>query len=334
SLPTFSMAWAMISPIEASELAEMVPTWAMALESVQGLASFFSSPTMAAVALSMPRLRSIGFMPAATAFRPSLTMAWASTVAVVVPSPAASLALDATSLTSWAPMFSNLSFSSISLATDTPSLVISGAPKLRSSTTLRPFGPRVALTASARTLTPTSIFLRAESPNLTSLAAILLVPQFCTLGRRCVGSGFDDGEDFVLAHHQQVFAVDLDGVAAAVRAEHHLVTDLDGQRANFAVVQDFAGTDGDDFTLVRLLGGRARQHDAASGFGLFFAATDDDAVMQRTKLHCRSLLIVVSLAGECAGGLGKTGLGPGAARQWRAAEVCSTSGGNLAVKAR
>ena len=81
-------------------------------------------------------------------------MAWASTVAVVVPSPASSEVLDATSFTSCAPMFSNLSFSSISLATDTPSLVMVGAPKLFSSTALRPLGPRVALTALARMLTP------------------------------------------------------------------------------------------------------------------------------------------------------------------------------------
>ncbi len=184
SLPTRSMASAMIWPMDSSELAEMVPTWAMALESVHGLASCFSSATMAIVALSMPRFRSIGFMPAATAFRPSLTMAWARTVAVVVPSPASSLALEATSLTSWAPMFSKRSFSSISLATETPSLVMVGAPKLFSSTTLRPFGPRVAFTASARTFTPTSIFLRAESPNLTSLAAMLIDPQFVNYVRR------------------------------------------------------------------------------------------------------------------------------------------------------
>jgi len=37
-------------------------------------------------------------------------------------------------------MFSNLSSSSISFATVTPSLVMRGAPKLLSSTTLRPFG--------------------------------------------------------------------------------------------------------------------------------------------------------------------------------------------------
>ena len=78
----------------------------------------------------------------------------ASTVAVVVPSPALSDVFEATSLTICAPMFSNLSFSSISLATDTPSLVTVGAPKLRSSTTLRPFGPSVTLTALARMLTP------------------------------------------------------------------------------------------------------------------------------------------------------------------------------------
>ena len=80
-------------------------------------------------------------MPAATALAPSRTIAWASTVAVVVPSPAMSLVLLATSRTICAPMFSNLSASSISLATVTPSLVIRGAPKLLSRTTLRPFGP-------------------------------------------------------------------------------------------------------------------------------------------------------------------------------------------------
>ena len=89
----------------------------------------------------MPRFRSIGFMPEATNFMPSRTIAWASTVAVVVPSPATSEVLEATSFTICAPMFSNLSLSSISFATETPSLVTVGAPNERSSTTLRPFGP-------------------------------------------------------------------------------------------------------------------------------------------------------------------------------------------------
>ncbi len=96
-------------------------------------------------------------MPAATDFAPSLTMACASTVAVVVPSPARSLVLDATSRTIWAPMFSNLSSSSISLATVTPSLVMRGAPNDFSITTLRPFGPSVTFTAFASVSTPRSM---------------------------------------------------------------------------------------------------------------------------------------------------------------------------------
>ena len=52
----------------------------------------------------------------------------AVTIAEVVPSPAMSLVLEATSRTICAPMFSNLSDSSISLATVTPSLVMRGAP--------------------------------------------------------------------------------------------------------------------------------------------------------------------------------------------------------------
>ena len=69
-------------------------------------------------------------------------------------------------------MFSNLSLSSISLATETPSLVTVGAPKDLSSTTLRPLGPKVTLTASARVFTPLSMRPRASSPNCTSFALI------------------------------------------------------------------------------------------------------------------------------------------------------------------
>ena len=73
------------------------PTWAISLEVVVGLEAFFSSSDQGGTALSMPRFRSMGFRPAATYFMPSRTMAWASTVAVVVPSPALSLVLEATS---------------------------------------------------------------------------------------------------------------------------------------------------------------------------------------------------------------------------------------------
>ena len=123
--------------------------------------------------MSTPRLRSIGLEPAATDLAPSRMIAWASTVAVVVPSPAMSEVLEATSFSICAPMFSNLSSSSISLATVTPSLVTRGAPKLFSSTTLRPLGPSVTFTALARMSTPRSMRSRASCENLTSLAAIV-----------------------------------------------------------------------------------------------------------------------------------------------------------------
>ena len=102
----------------------------------------------------MPRLISIGLWPAATSLTPSRKIAWASTVAVVVPSPATSEVLDATSLTICAPMFANLSSSSISLATVTPSLVTVGAPHDFSMMTLRPRGPSVTLTVFGEHVEP------------------------------------------------------------------------------------------------------------------------------------------------------------------------------------
>ena len=176
SLPTFSIASAIFSPTSRSPLAEMIPTWAISAEPETSLERLLRSATTLVTARSMPRLRSIGFMPAETDFMPSVTIDCASTVAVVVPSPAASFAFDATSLIICAPMFSNRSDSSISLATVTPSLVMRGEPKLFSITTLRPLGPSVTLTALARISTPRRMPSRASRENFTSLAAIVFSP--------------------------------------------------------------------------------------------------------------------------------------------------------------
>src|SRR5438105_12552176 len=100
----------------------------------------------------------------------------ASRVAVVVPSPAVSEVLVATSRTICAPMFWKRSPRSISLATVTPSLVMVGAPYDFSSTTLRPLGPRVTATASERILTPRRICSRAAWWKAISLAAIFRPP--------------------------------------------------------------------------------------------------------------------------------------------------------------
>jgi len=103
----------------------------------------------AATAMSTPRFRSIGFMPAATDLR--LRARWlgqnrggggAVTGDVI--------GLRGNFAHHLGAIFSNLSSSSISFATVTPSLVVRGAPKDFSMTTLRPFGPSVTFTALAR----------------------------------------------------------------------------------------------------------------------------------------------------------------------------------------
>ena len=128
----------------------------------------FNPSTAASTALSIPLFIDIGSPPAATFLTPSFIIACASTVAVVVPSPAISFVLVATSFTNLAPTFSYGFSNSISLAIVTPSFVIKGAPKLLSNTTFLPFGPNVTLTVSANIFTPSNIFFLASSPNLIS----------------------------------------------------------------------------------------------------------------------------------------------------------------------
>src|SRR3712207_2858550 len=169
SLPTFSMAWPMSSPTSAS-CAETVATPAMACWSETGMATSSRALETASAAARMPAPNAVGLAPAATLRMPSCTRAWASTVAVVVPSPATSLVLVATFLASWAPRFSYGSSSSTSRAMVTPSLVMVGAPNFLSRTTLRPRGPSVTLTASASLSTPRSSARRASSLNLMILA--------------------------------------------------------------------------------------------------------------------------------------------------------------------
>src|SRR6516162_4446885 len=174
SLPTLLNASAISSPI-LSSCAEMVATCAISVCSSTSRADLSSRSETSAAAASIPRLRSIGLAPAATERSPWCTIAWARTVAVVVPSPAMSLVLVATSLASWAPRFSYGFSSSTSLATVTPSLVMVGAPHFLSSTTLRPRGPSVTFTVSASLLTPRSSERRASSSNSRILG--IEIPQ-------------------------------------------------------------------------------------------------------------------------------------------------------------
>src|SRR6266568_164642 len=242
-------------------------------------------------------------------------MACASTVAVVVPSPATSEVLEATSRTIWAPMFSSGSLRSISLATVTPSLVMTGEPNFLSRTTLRPLGPRVTLTASARRLTPRRIACRESSPYVICFAIGFAIascqdslrerilkgsfhgsePTYSRGARRRTrnfaqrNSSADDREYFVLAEDEVLLAVDLD-VGARVLAEEDLVSGLDVEGDLGPVLEDLAVADGDDLALLGLLLGGVRNDDPALDRLLLFDTLDDQAVVQWTNFHAKCLL--------------------------------------------
>ena len=180
SFETFSIASAIKFPISWL-FAEMLATLAISSFPLISELISFKPSTASPTALSIPLLMAIGSPPAATFLTPSLIIAWAKTVAVVVPSPATSFVFVATSFTNLAPMFSYGSSSSISFAIVTPSFVIKGAPKLLSNTTFLPFGPNVTFTVSANVFTPSSIFFLASSPNLISFDIIKISFQIILL---------------------------------------------------------------------------------------------------------------------------------------------------------
>src|SRR5262245_15286793 len=194
-------------------------------------------------------------------------------------------------------MFSNLSASSISLATVTPSLVMRGAPNALSSTTLRPLGPSVTFTASARMSTPRSMRWRASAENLTSLAAIVVLvlslnavvansaPWRC--GTRSLvgrlggflllgGLAFDHAHHVAFLHDEQRFSVDLD-LGARPLAEQDPVADLQVDRDELAAFVAAAGADGDDLAFLRLFLRGVRNDDAARSLALALDATNNDA---------------------------------------------------------
>src|SRR3989304_7194788 len=145
------------------------------------------------------------------------------TTAVVVPSPALSLVLVATSFTMLAPMFSNLSASVISLAIETPSLVIVGPPHDLSSATLRPLGPSVTRTAPATMSTPRLSAARTSVSNITCLAIVFRIYFYTRYKIHDTKYFLECSEDVALGDDVVIFLVDGHFVVA-VRGEHYFVT--------------------------------------------------------------------------------------------------------------
>src|SRR5438874_2717821 len=271
SLPTLSIASAMSVPICGSWL-EMAATCATSSWPLTGTDSFLISSTTASTAFSMPILSCMGLAPAVTLRKPSLIMVWARIVAVVVPSPATSFVLVATSRSSCAPVFSMASLSSISRTMVTPSLVTVGAPNFFSRTTFRPLGPRVIRTAWATVSMPFLRCCRASTSNVTVFA--ICVPLFYLL---LLAVRADDGQNVLFRHDQVIDLVELELVAGVLRVED-LVADLELHRNLGSVVQDPSGPHGLDDAFLRLLLGGVRKHDPALGLLLTLDRLDHYAV--------------------------------------------------------
>ena len=78
--------------------------------------------------------------------------------------------------------------------------------------------------------------------------------------------------------------VDLD-LGARPFAEQHAITFSEIDRNELAGLVAGARADGDDLALRRFLLGGVRNDDAAGRLFLGLDASDDDAVVKRTKLH-------------------------------------------------
>src|SRR5229473_5491327 len=161
-LPARSNASATISPSAAS-LAAMLATARRPAGPCRALAERFNAAMVSMTASSIPSTSSTGLAPAARHLRPSCTSTSASTVAVVVPSPATSLVCFETSRSTCAPIFSNGHSSSISLAMLAPSREMIGVPIGRSMIAFMPFGPSVPRTALASLAMPLPNAARAAS---------------------------------------------------------------------------------------------------------------------------------------------------------------------------
>src|ERR1700758_1257484 len=265
-----------------------------------GVADASSASDTASAALEMPAPRAIGLAPAAPCRSPPLIIACASTVAVVVPSPATSLVLVATDLTSWAPRFSNGSSRSISRATVTPSLVTVGPPNALASTTWRPRGPNVTRTASASLFTPASIARRAVSSySITLLIRFLhtrcerMPPRKSPAvvrgdrrgGTRCL-LGYD--RQHVACRQDQVFLAVVLDLGAAVLAVDDGVTLRHVQRDPLvSVLVPPAGADCDDGAFLRLLLGSVRNDQTGRGRGLGLVGLHENLVLEWLDVHLR-----------------------------------------------
>ena len=219
----------------------------------------------------MPRLSSIGLAPAATFFRPSWTIAWASTVAVVVPSPATSLVLVATSFEQLRAHVLERVLE-LDLLGDGDAVVGDGrgaellverdVAALRAERGLDRVGQRVdaALERPARGLVELNDLGHGCSSSRCCQCHRIRRPRRNVNPRTDVYSSIMARMSF--SDEDQVLLVVVLELGAGVLGEEHLVADLDVHRDALAVVVEAALADGHDRAALRLLLGRVGQDDA------------------------------------------------------------------------
>src|SRR5690606_32325684 len=144
--------------------------------------------------------------------------------------------------------------------------------------TLRPFGPRVTLTASARASTPLRSFARASTSNISSFAAI------CRVSWNSGGWGSAElGEDVRGLDDHDLVAIDRERRPAVLPVEH-LVADLEVDRHPLPLLEP-ARADRDHAALGRLLlGGVGDVEPPAHLLGLI-TRHDHDAMLERGDLQ-------------------------------------------------
>ena len=261
-------------------------------------------------------------MPAATDLAPSRTMAWASTVAVVVPSPAMSLVLRgdfAHHLRAHVlELVLELDFlgdgdAVLGDARGAEALVEHDVAALGAERHLHRVGENVDAAQHAVAgvagefdvlgshfsllleLLLILILRSAKAPSRRMRPGIVVPSSFETRApARSSGRGIaidlgDDAHDVALLHDQEFLAVDLD-LGARPLAEQDAVAGLDVDRDELAGLVAAAGADGDDFALLRLFLGGVGDDDAARGllFGI-------DA--RTTTRSCRGRNFVLAIFG-------------------------------------
>ena len=182
-------------------------------------------------------------------------------------------------------MFSNLSASSISLATVTPSLVVRGATKLT-------FPYHIAALRAQRDLHRIGENLDAAQQSLVCVGGKVKRPSepqngFLMGTRELRGRGdrevvraatSPDAHDVALFHDEQLLPVD-NRHRGRLLAEQDFVALLELIADELAGSAALAGPYGDDFALLGLLGGRNRGCDATGRLGFAVDALDDHVVL-------------------------------------------------------